>query len=312
MAELLTEDGEAADDLAWLYSDEVYEPSGLGGTPIPAPGLPERGEGAPRKWDASWRRFGLGHYILTGSALAVALGSSFIPAAPDRWRGRLGVDESVRNSISIEDYEAGTWARDTSDLLLSLSVAYPLLFDSLVVTYWYRSSHDVAKQMALITTEALSVATAIQGVTAGLASRERPYVRDCGDEIDERLDDCDGRKPYRSFFSGHTVMSFAAAGVSCSHHLRHQVLGDSSADGIACGAAFATAATVGTMRIVGGQHYFTDVMAGATIGTLSGIGIPWLLHYGSPARLPLNPLAGIKLNVNLVAVPNGLGVGGSF
>src|SRR6185503_18947524 len=157
---LLAEGDQESDDLRWLYSDlEEYSPSGLVGRPIPAPALPERGEGSRRKWDPSWRRFALGNYILTGATLAIAGASALIPDAPDRWRGKNQFDESVRDSIGIVDYGNGQWARDVG---LAVSIMNPLLVDSLVITYWYRKSEDVAAQMALISTEAIGVASALQ------------------------------------------------------------------------------------------------------------------------------------------------------
>lgn len=307
MEELIVPEDEDS-DLAWLYSDKVYEPSELGGRPIPAPALPERGEGTPRTWNPAWRRFETGDYVLTGTALATSIGAALIPTSPNRWRGRVGLDESVRKAIGITDYDRGVWARDTSDVLLSFAVTYPLLVDSLIVTYWYRSSEDVATQMALISAEAMSVAAAVQGLSAGLASRERPYVRECGGKVDANLRDCSGRKPYRSFFSGHTSQAFAGASVACSHHIHHRVFGEPFADGFACGTALTVATATGLMRIVGNQHYFTDVAAGATVGLLSGFGIPWLLHYGPLARQNENT----GLRVSVIPTPGGLGLGGEF
>jgi membrane-associated phospholipid phosphatase len=313
VGQLLSQGGEGQDDdLKWLYSDlEEYSPSGLVGKPIPAPAFPERGEGSRRSWDPSWRRFALGNYILTGAALAIAGGSALIPEAPDRWRGKNGFDESVRDSIGIEDYDGGQWARDVSDVLLAISVMNPLLIDSLVITYWYRRSEDVAAQMALISAEALGVASAFQGVTSGFSSRERPYGRNCGGSLDARLDDCESSKRYRSFFSGHTALSFAGAGVSCSHHLRHRVFGNTAADAVACGVALTGAGVVGTMRVVGDQHYATDVLMGAAVGTLSGLGVPWLLHYGPLARAEAGARAP-AVRLTLVPMGNGLGVAGKF
>jgi hypothetical protein len=310
---LLSQGGPEDDDLRWLYSDlEEYSPSGLVGKPIPAPAFPERGEGSRRTWDPSWRRFALGNYILTGASLAIAGASALIPDAPDRWRGKNQFDESVRDSIGIVDYEGGQWARDVSDVLLAISIMNPLLVDSLVITYWYRRSEDVAAQMALISTEAIGVASAFQGVSSGFSSRERPYGRNCGGSLNPKLDDCESSKRYRSFFSGHTALSFAGASVSCSHHLRHRVFGNTTADVLACVAALTGAGVTGAMRVVGDQHYTTDALMGAAVGTLSGFGVPWLLHYGPLARIETGPRAASSVRVTLVPMANGLGVAGKF
>jgi membrane-associated phospholipid phosphatase len=312
LQDLLTTGSSEADDLGWLYSDEVYEPSELAGQPVVVPALPEPAEGAPRQWHPGWRRFGLWDYVLTATGLAVAGGSALIPTSPGRWQARNDVDEWVRDRIGVQTYDRGRTARDISDLGLSVAVAYPFLVDSLIVTFWHRNSQDVATQMALIDAEGISIAMALQGLTAGLTSRPRPYVRNCGVTMDERLSDCRGRKPYRSFLSGHTAVAFAAAGASCSNHAHHAVFGTPASDASSCAATLALAATVGTMRVVGDQHFLSDVAVGATVGTLSGVGIPWLLHYGPWARPSSLPPRKQAVALSLVPVPQGLGVGGTF
>ena len=303
---------EPEDDLAWLYSNaDEYSRSSLTDEPLPAEGIPERGGGSPRTWDPHFRKFGVGNYVLTAGGFAVNLSSFLIPPADPPWQKQNSLDEWGRSHIGAPSWEAGQWARDGSDVFISLTLAYPLLVDSLIVMYWYRRSPEVAAQIALITLEAEAVAGLLQGPTSALTSRERPYGRDCGKSIPSDLEACDGRDRYRSFFSGHTTMSFAAAAVSCSHHARHDVFGDAVADGIACGAALTSAAAVGTMRIVGQKHYITDVLTGAAVGTLSGLGVPWLLHYGPLARLQTTN-ENAHMSFSVIPLPGGIAAGGTF
>lgn len=309
---LTTDEDEAedADDLEWLFSSaDEYSPSDLTGKTIPVPALPERGEGSPRTWDPRWRRFGTGHYVFTGGSILAGAGALLIKPRKNPWRTRNDLDEWGRKTLSASSYEGGLWARDLSDVLVSLNVAYPFLVDSLVVTYWYRRSDDLAAQMALISLEAMAFSAALQGITSGIATRERPFVRDCGTKLDAELEDCVERDRLRSFFSGHTSNAFAGATVACSHHMRHSLFGDPFADGAACGLALASAATVGTMRVVGQRHYVTDVLTGAAIGAASGLGIPWLLHYGPLAR---RASASGSVTWNLVPMPQGMAIGGRF
>lgn len=299
------------EDLGWLFSKaDEYAPSRLTGEPLPAPALPERGEGSPRTWDPRWQKFGTANYLLMGGSLVGALASSAIRPVPSRWRTRNRLDEWGRRALGIQKYDRALWARDASDLFVSVNVVYPLLIDSLIIMSWFRQSEEVAGQMALITLEAIAVGGLIQGLTSGLASRERPFVRDCGKTINQRLDDCHASDRYRSFFSGHTSNAFAAASVTCSHHARHAVFGHPLADGLACGAAYASASTVALMRVVGQRHYITDVLTGALVGTLSGLGVPWLLHYGPLAAKA--PGANPSIRLSLVPMPNGVSLGGSF
>ena len=168
-----------------------------------------------------------------------------------------------------------------------------------------------AVQMALIDAEAIAVSVGIQNLTAALAHRERPYGIDCGTSIDENLRDCESGKRFRSFFSGHTTLSFAAAGATCSNHAYHDVFGSPGADAAACVIALINAAAVGTFRVVGDQHYITDVATGAAVGTLGGLGLPWLLHYGPLARVTTAARRMVP-NLSLVPSPYGLGLGGKF
>ncbi|HEX6273009.1 MAG TPA: phosphatase PAP2 family protein [Polyangiaceae bacterium] len=308
--QVLTSGGEG-EDLAWLYSRaDEYSPSDLTGEPIPAPGLPKRGEGSERRWDPRWRKFGTANYVLTGVGFGVNVASSFVPLSQHPWRRTNELDEWGRRKISVETYESGEWAQDLSDVLLSLNLMFPLLVDSLVVGYWYRRSPEVAGQTALVSLEAMAVASMLQGSTSAWLERERPYGRDCGKTIPGELSDCSDNVRYRSFFSGHTSMSFAAAAVSCSHHARHELFGDPLADGITCGAELASATAVGVMRVVALKHYLTDVFTGAAVGTLSGIGVPWLLHYGPLARVDAESTS--SLTFTLYPLANGAAVGGTF
>lgn len=300
-----------AEDLAWLYSRaDEYTPSRLTGKPIPAPALPERGEGSPRAWNPTWRKFGTANYVLTGAAIVGSASASFVPDPDTPWRGRNELDEWGRRTISVESYEQGQWAQDTSDLLLSLNMAFPLLVDSLIVSYWYRRSPEVAGQTALIAVEAMALGSMVQGFTAAGAARERPYGRDCGTKVDADLPECTTNVRYRSFFSGHTTLGFASAGVTCTNHAVHRLFGDPLADGLTCGATLATASAVGLLRIVSQKHYVTDVLTGAAVGTASGLGIPWLLHYGPLASVTSNPETGMSWTV--IPLDNGLAVGGIF
>jgi membrane-associated phospholipid phosphatase len=275
---------------------------------VPAAVLPERGQGERRSWNPEWRRFGTADYVLSGGSLALTGVAAAWSPSKNRWRRHVAFDETVRRQLSVKSYVNTQRAQDASDLLLSLSIANPALFQALIVTYWYRRSEDVAGQMLLVTLESLSITAGVQGTTAALANRERPYGRDCDGSIPTELEDCASTRRYRSFFSGHTSMAFAAATTACGFQFRHEVFGNAAANTVACGGALLTAAAVGTLRVVGTQHYATDVLTGAGVGSLIGLGVPWLLHYGPLAESGRS--SGVRWS--LVAVSNGLGVGGEF
>ena len=47
------------------------------------------------------------------------------------------------------------------------------------------------------------------------------------------------------------------------------------------------AATTGLLRIMSDQHWVTDVLSGAVVGTAIGMIVPWVLHFQGGARPPL-------------------------
>jgi membrane-associated phospholipid phosphatase len=90
---------------------------------------------------------------------------------------------------------------------------------------------------------------------------------------------------YRSFYSGHTSLTFAAlTAASMTVRLRH---GDRLW-------TWMVTAVVGTSvaaeRVADGRHFPTDVLAGAVMGTAVGLAVPWL-HARVDPSAPLIGLA---------------------
>ena len=125
---------------------------------------------------------------------------------------------------------------------------------------------------------------AIQGVTNVLVSRERPYGPGCGEPGNDGRPsnsiDCTGSTHYRSFFSGHSAFSFTGASLICFEHTELHLLGGPW-DALSCVGGYAVAAATATFRVAGGEHYPTDILTGALIGSAVGWGIP-LLHFRRP------------------------------
>ena len=267
---------------------------------------------APIVWDPAWARAGTVDYAVTFGAAGIALAAAIVPAQAKHAYGGVLFDESVRNALRPASRQARYIARDTSDVLVSLAATSPFFIDAMITTWWYRKSRDTAYEMAVIDAEAMAITAALQQVSTGVASRERPYGRDCGGDLPNEANDCSNPTRYRSFFSGHSSLSFTGAGLVCSHHLHLDLLGGGAPDVAACVTAYAAAATTATLRIVGDMHYATDVLTGFIIGTAVGLGVP-AIHYArrSPEGATRPTTTG-TLEVNVVPLPNGVGVGGIF
>ena len=252
--------------------------------PVP-PAAVDTASRDPMRWDPRWPKFRTEEYIATGLMAAVAFGSLAIPVATERWTTVNGFDAEVRDTLRLSNPARREEARDASDVLLTLLVNQ-LIVDNLMVTWWAHELPEEALQMALMDFEALALTSAVNGIVAGLASRERPYREACVGPEELQTRDCVDSKRYRSFFSGHTSTSFTVAGLVCVHHAHMPIYGGGAPDALACGTAFLAAAAVGLMRIASDQHFATDVLTGAAVGVASGLGLPWLLHYRGGATPP--------------------------
>ena len=260
-------------------------------------------------WQASWRPWELGDWIFTGVSMAAAIGGIVIPPTEDRWMGRNAFDEAIRDTLRPNEQSHRNIARDASDIMLMLSINQ-ILVDTLVVTWWGHDADTVAYNMALMNIEAIAFNTALNQIVGGLASRERPYRVECDQLADEEARaDCRGRKRFRSFYSGHTSTTFAVAGLTCMHHAQMPLYGGGFADVLPCISSFAIAGTTGTLRLVADQHWATDVMIGAAVGTFSGLAVPYFLHYGWGE--PEEPRAD-EISISVLPLPTGGMVSGVF
>jgi len=212
------------------------------------------------------------------------------------------LDEPARKALRLRTPSARRWARDGSDIGIVVNESWPF-FDALVVAGWYRDSPRLGVQQALISAEVLAVTAGVQGLVSSLASRERPYGRECGSELSAQTRDCLSRDRYYSFYSGHASQSFAAAAVSCMHHAYVPLYGGGIADTGACVGGFGVAITTALLRVATDVHYLSDVLMGALIGTSTGLMLPWALHYrfGS-ARLAPERLGSAQADTEALSV----------
>jgi membrane-associated phospholipid phosphatase len=268
-----------------------------GESPVPAP--PLRHSGKRLYWDSSFDRMDTPEMILTGVAAAIAVATNVVRPLNTGWKGGILFDDQLR-SLRLPTLDARLEVRSGTDVGLAVMTTYPILVDSIIVAYWYRGSDDVALQMALIDAEAFAITGAIEGASNFLSGRARPYSADCGAGVPNNTTDCESDTRYRSFFSGHTAVSFTAAGLICAHH-EALALFDGPADHVMCATGFVAAATIGTLRILGDAHYFSDVFVGALVGTAVGLGIPLLHHYKRA------PTSDVSSDFSLKIVP---GIGG--
>ena len=267
----------------------------------------------PLVW--KWPTFSTADYFVTIACGAITLSAAIVrPRANHSLGGPVGIDNDVRSALRADRLSLRYDFRDASDVGLSLSMSWPFVSDALTTAWWYRGSREAAQEMALIDLEAFAIAGALQGATNVLVSRERPFGQGCGEgELPSNATDCAGSFHYRSFFSGHSAFSFTGAALICAHHMENELLGPPW-DAISCAGGYAVAATTATFRVVADVHYFSDVLLGATVGTLVGYGVP-LFHYrklGGANRFKDKDSAANQLQLRIVPSPGGVGLLGIF
>lgn len=76
-----------------------------------------------------------------------------------------------------------------------------------------------------------------------------------------------------SFPSGHTLMCFSTASFITYMFNTRYPDSEWKVPAIAC--AYGIAAVTGSMRVISGNHFPTDVLTGAAVGTAAGFLIPW-------------------------------------
>jgi len=268
----------------------------------------------PIHWNPAWgTAVRWPELVFTGVAIGAAIAGQAIPPIGTGWRGSIGFDEDVRSAVRLDSEPERRLARDYSDVLLTSLVGFPIIMDAMVVAGWARQSSDVAKEMLMMDAEVFAVTMAIQGLTNTLVHRERPYVVGCGTELPANTQDCDGSTRGRSFFSGHTAASFAAAALICTHQFNLDLYQNPEMGGVVCASSFLLAGTTGALRIAGDVHNLSDVLVGAAVGTLVGFGLPWFFHYRhGDIDDPPETSASTEPTLRLSPMGLGLSASGSF
>jgi membrane-associated phospholipid phosphatase len=178
-----------------------------------------------------------------------------------------------QTAVTISDIGAGTaWA--LPHLLGAIDVLVTNPSDG-----WTGYGKD-----ALVIIETLSVALATNNLLNFVVRRPRPLVYDENVADDHRL----LGDSALSFPSGHTAGAFAmATAYSRLFMLRHP---DSPMVIPMWIGTYALAGTTGVLRTTGGDHFWTDVIAGAVMGIGIGLLVPWMHEKKKRSEVAVSPL----------------------
>jgi hypothetical protein len=221
--------------------------------------------------------------IVTGSELVLigtglALKSSLVPD-DCHWCVPPQLDTWARQVLKWPDTMPAEKGSNALQLILPIGA---------VTTLWIWAAPHGNRQVAedlLVVTEAATTTMLLTMVSKIATVRLRPFA----------LASNDPNPPYNlmSFWSGHTSFAFAVAAASTQVA---RLRGRSGWKGLAA-VMFAGAALTGYLRIAADQHWLTDVVTGAAVGTAVGLALPVLV---------MRPAEGRRPPVTLAPAPGGL------
>lgn len=200
----------------------------------------------------------------TAIGISLALRHHTNAFTPDQVNALDGSRIGTFDRFATRHYSAS--ARRGSDFMLFSSMAVPLL---LLADPAIRRD---APEVSLILGEVMLINAGLTLLTKELAHRPRPFVFNPQAPMADKIQQ-DARL---SFFSGHTstvaALTFSTAKIWSDYHP------DSRWRPVVWVSACIIPAVTGYLRMRGGKHYLSDVLAGFAVGAVTGLLIPQWHH----------------------------------
>jgi len=216
--------------------------------------------------------------VAAGTAIGLGAASGSL-VTTCRLCGSNGLDDAMRSALRRNDpAPAGV----VSDVTV---VSAPFVSVGLLALAAHDEGHlEQAPLDALLVGEATAVAMVLGAVTRVAFAREGP----AGSVSPAAAAASDA---HTSFVSSHTTFVFAlAASAGTVAHLRGYRL-----EPLVWGVGVPLALATSYLEVAADRAHFTDAVGGMALGTLVGIGVPWLFH---------GPVSE-KLSVSASPVPGG-------
>ena len=151
-----------------------------------------------------------------------------------------------------------------ADFLMAASMASPRVLAATDREEWFTC--------AVMYAETLMIANGIKETVKLFVNRPRPYMYYDSETFPEDVNDNGDWAD--SFFSGHATLSFA--GATFASYAFWKYFPESKWRIPVLAGSYTLAATTAVMRLSSGNHFMTDVLTGAVIGSGVGFLVPWL------------------------------------
>ena len=149
-----------------------------------------------------------------------------------------------------------------ADFLLLASLVTPVILVSTDKEEWFTNG--------VMYIETLLIANGLKELAKLAVNRKRPYMYSERDLPQDEIDNGDWAK---SMPSGHTTFAFASAAFLTYTFCRY--FPDSPWRIPVSIGSYAIATGVAALRVSSGKHFLSDVLAGAAIGTVVGVMVPF-------------------------------------
>jgi membrane-associated phospholipid phosphatase len=234
---------------------------------------PARGDERPYRVDWTVDLAVLGAGVALWSLPPLVERAVIVPSCPCPTRDVDGLD---RGTIRAARKGPAT----ASNVLAAAMMALPVGLDALDVGLGGGAWAGLAEDLVVMA-QAVSLNGALGQVVKLAVRRPRPYVY----QLSAGAPGLSDPESYVSFYSAHTSGAFAAGlAYATTFALRHP---DSEWRWLVYGGAAVLGGTMGVLRVAAGQHFPSDVIAGAAVGTAFGLVVPRLHR-----RVSLLPLPG--------------------
>ena len=194
------------------------------------------------------------------------------------------------NSFDRKFMHSYSKSRDkAADFLLVATMATPAVLAATEKEEWLTCGVMYA--------ETLLIANGIKELTKLAVNRTRPYMYYDAETFPE--DDVDDGDWANSFPSGHSTMAFAAATFTSYTFCKY--FPDSKLRIPVVAGSYAMACGVAALRLSSGNHFMTDVLTGAALGSAVGFLVPWVHTFNTKHD-----------DVNVTLLANGVSVAVRF
>ena len=178
----------------------------------------------------------------------------------------------------------------TSDFIRTGVTILPILLLS-----EHHTKSDITS-LLVMSAEVMAITFGITSTVKNVVNRARPLVYNFEVPLDERL----GKRSRRSFFSGHTSHTAAAAFFMAKVITDYHPNMNKGSKVALWAVSSSIPAVTAYLRVTAGKHFPTDVMAGYAVGAFTG----WLIPHLHKVRNKEGALS--KLDVNVY--PSGYGM----